>query len=59
MKKSRNMLYNQEALKNYVSGRVEKNRKTKKRQQKLFKNRLINMKNWSNFVKRQKLETHR
>lgn len=50
MKKSRNMLYNQEALKNYVSGRVEKLEKQKKRQQKLFKNRLKNMKSWSNSV---------
>jgi hypothetical protein len=50
MKKSRNILYNQEALKNYVSGRVEKIEKQKKRQQKLFKNRLNNMKNWSNLL---------
>ena len=48
MKKSRNMLYNQEALKNYVSGRVEKLEKQKKRQEKLFKTRLTNMKNWVN-----------
>ena len=46
LKKSRNMLYNQEALKNYVSGRVEKREKQKKREQRALKNRLENMKNW-------------
>ena len=48
MKKSRNMLYNQEALKIYVSGRVEKLEKQKKRQQKTFQTRFDNMKNWVN-----------
>nr|YP_009238485.1 hypothetical chloroplast protein RF1 [Kirchneriella aperta]AMO01020.1 hypothetical chloroplast protein RF1 [Kirchneriella aperta] len=46
MKKCRNMLYNQEALKIYVSGRVDKLEKQKKRQDKSFKNRLSNMKRW-------------
>jgi hypothetical protein len=46
MKKSRNMLYNQEALKLYVAGRVEKLEKQKKRQEKVFQARLTNMKNW-------------
>lgn len=46
MKKSRNMLYNQEALKLYVTGRVEKLEKQKKRQEKSFQTRLTNMKNW-------------
>ena len=48
MKISRNMLYNQEALKIYVSGRVEKLEKQKKRQQKTFQTRFDNMKNWVN-----------
>lgn len=50
MKKCRNMLYNQEALKIYVSGRVEKLEKQKKRQQTVFTNRLTNMKRWVNLV---------
>lgn len=48
MKKSRNMLYNQEALKLYVNGRVEKLEKQKKREEKAFQTRLKNMKTWIN-----------
>ena len=47
MKKCRNMLYNQEALKFYVSARVDKLEKQKKREEKFFKTRLENMKNWT------------
>lgn len=46
MKKSRNMLYNQEALKFYVNGRLDKHEKQKKRQEKAFKLRLENIKKW-------------
>lgn len=46
MKKSQNMLYNQEALKLYVNGRVEKREKEKKREEKAFQMRLKNMKTW-------------
>lgn len=48
MQKSRNMLYNQEALKSYVQNRVEKMEKRKKREEKAFKARLENMKKWVN-----------
>lgn len=48
MQKSRNMLYNQEALKSYVQNRVEKMEKRKKREEKAFKSRLENMKKWIN-----------
>lgn len=48
MKKSSNMLYNQEALKLYVNGRVEKLEKQKKREEKAFQTRLKNMKTWIN-----------
>lgn len=50
MKKSRNMLYNQEALRFYVSRRVDKLEKQKKRQQKFFQDRLKNIRNWVNLV---------
>ena len=50
MKKSRNLLYNQEALKIYVNGRVEKLEKQKKRQEKTFQTRLQNMKTWVNLT---------
>jgi hypothetical protein len=46
MKKCRNTLYNQEALKYYVNARVEKLEKQKRRQEKFFNNRLNNLKNW-------------
>jgi hypothetical protein len=46
MKKCRNMLYNQEALKLYLSARVDKLEKQKRREEKVFQTRLDNMKNW-------------
>jgi hypothetical protein len=46
MKKSQNMLYDQEALKRYVSSRVDKLEKQKRRQEKMFKTRLETMRRW-------------
>ena len=51
MKKAQNLLYNQEALKNYVQNRVEKSEKIKKNEQKAFKRRLEIMKNWVHLEK--------
>lgn len=48
MQRSRNMIYNQEALKNYVQNRVEKMEKRKKREEKAFRARLENIKKWVN-----------
>lgn len=50
MRKCRNMLYNQEALKFYVSTRVDKLEKQKRREEKSFRTRLENMKNWSSLT---------
>nr|AMN09085.1 hypothetical chloroplast protein RF1 [Rotundella rotunda] len=52
LKKAQNTLYDQESLKNYVSGRVEKHERQKQRQQKKLKARLERMQQW--FVEKKK-----
>lgn len=59
LKKCRNKLYNQEALKLYVTRRVDKLEKQKKRQEKSFKKRLEQMKNWSYITTFDPLKTNK